>query len=96
MKAQLSVKREMSNAKAPVIGIFNGAMSGLVSIRAYGAQDMFRKESRKRIDCYVRSARTFYNLNRWVCGSFSLELDRLNDVRSRRALTPFRHFLRQA
>lgn len=66
MKAQLSVKREMSNAKAPLIGIFNGAMSGLVSIRAYGAQDMFRKESRVRIDRYVRSARAFYNLNRWV------------------------------
>lgn len=66
MKAQLSVKREMSNAKAPVIGIFNGAVSGLVSIRAYGAQDMFRKESRTRIDRYVRSARAFYNLNRWV------------------------------
>jgi hypothetical protein len=29
MKAQLSVKREMSNAKAPVIGVFGGAISGL-------------------------------------------------------------------
>lgn len=29
MKAQLSVKREMSNAKAPVLGIFGGAISGL-------------------------------------------------------------------
>jgi ABC-type multidrug transport system fused ATPase/permease subunit len=71
MKAQLSVKREMSNAKAPVIGIFNGAVSGLVSIRAYGSQDMFRKESRIRLDRYVRSARAFHNLNRWVrpCGA---------------------------
>ena len=29
MKAQLSVKREMSNAKAPVLGVFGGAISGL-------------------------------------------------------------------
>ena len=29
MKAQLSVKREMSNAKAPVLGMLNGAISGL-------------------------------------------------------------------
>ena len=29
IKAQLSVKREMSNAKAPVLGIFGAAISGL-------------------------------------------------------------------
>ena len=29
LRAQLSVKREMSNAKAPVIGILGGAISGL-------------------------------------------------------------------
>lgn len=36
------------------------------SIRAYGAQDAFRKESYKRIDKYSRAARTFYNLNRYA------------------------------
>jgi hypothetical protein len=29
MKAQLSVKREMSNAKAPVLGHFGAAIAGL-------------------------------------------------------------------
>lgn len=29
MLAQLSIKREMSNAKAPVLGAFGGAMAGL-------------------------------------------------------------------
>lgn len=29
MKAQLSVKREQSNAKAPVVGVFGGAIAGL-------------------------------------------------------------------
>ena len=38
----------------------------VASIRAYGAQDQFRKESYRRIDRYVRAGRTFYNLNRWV------------------------------
>ena len=85
MKAQLSVKREMSNAKAPVLGHFGAAIAGLsksiicvrcelyaegifspASIRAYGAQEYFRQESYRRIDKYVRAARTFYNLNRWV------------------------------
>ncbi|KAJ7625348.1 hypothetical protein DFH06DRAFT_1273238 [Mycena polygramma] len=67
ISAQLSVKREMSNAKAPVLGHFAAAMNGLVSIRAYGAQESIINTSLERIDKYTRTARTFYNLNRWVC-----------------------------
>ncbi|KAI0080061.1 P-loop containing nucleoside triphosphate hydrolase protein [Panus rudis PR-1116 ss-1] len=67
IKSQLSVKREMSNARAPVLGHFSAAMAGLTSIRAYGAQDSFRQRAYDRIDRYTRSARTFYNLNRWIC-----------------------------
>ncbi|KAF8830087.1 hypothetical protein HHX47_DHR2000412 [Lentinula edodes] len=66
IKAQLPVKREMSNAKAPVLGHFGAAMTGLTSIRAYGVEETFRKEVRVRIDHYSRPARTFYNLNRWI------------------------------
>lgn len=39
----------------------------LASIRAYGAQKDFRDESLRRINRYTRAARTFYNLNRWIC-----------------------------
>ncbi|KIJ68833.1 hypothetical protein HYDPIDRAFT_173463 [Hydnomerulius pinastri MD-312] len=67
MKAQLSIKREMSNAKAPVLGHFGAAIAGLTSIRAYGAQKAFKEESLDRIDRYSKSARMFYNLNRWIC-----------------------------
>ncbi|KAG9012419.1 hypothetical protein FRB94_006034 [Tulasnella sp. JGI-2019a] len=67
MAAQLSIKREMSNAKSPVYSYFGAAVAGLVSIRAFGAEDAFKIESRKRIDIYTRPARTFYNLNRWIC-----------------------------
>ncbi|EMD39557.1 hypothetical protein CERSUDRAFT_111872 [Gelatoporia subvermispora B] len=67
MKAQLCVKREMSNAKAPVLGHFGAAIAGLTSIRAYGAQDSFRQESFRRINRYTRAAVPFYNLNRWLC-----------------------------
>ncbi|KAI0918361.1 hypothetical protein AcV5_002367 [Taiwanofungus camphoratus] len=66
MKAQLSVKRETSNARAPVLGHFGVAIAALTSIRAYGAQDAFRKESYRRNDRYTRAARTQFNLNRWV------------------------------
>ncbi|KAJ7139685.1 hypothetical protein C8R44DRAFT_867802 [Mycena epipterygia] len=63
----LSVKREMSNAKAPVLGHFGAAIAGLTSIRAYGAQTSTINTSLERIDKYTRTARTFYNLNRWIC-----------------------------
>lgn len=66
LKAQLSVKREMSNAKAPVLAHFGAAIAGLTSIRAYEAQDALRQESLKRIDFYSRVARVSYNLNRWI------------------------------
>ncbi|KIJ68829.1 hypothetical protein HYDPIDRAFT_25082 [Hydnomerulius pinastri MD-312] len=67
LKAQLSIKREMSNAKAPVLGHFGAAIAGLTSIRAYGAQKAFQEESLDRIDRYTKSSRMFYNVNRWVC-----------------------------
>lgn len=34
IKAQLAVKREMANAKAPVLGVFGGAIVGLRMISA--------------------------------------------------------------
>ncbi|KAG8702087.1 hypothetical protein FRC09_004964 [Ceratobasidium sp. 395] len=67
ISAQLSVKREMSNARSPLFSHFGAAIAGITSIRAYGAQGQFKDEALKRIDRYTRAARTFYNLNRWVC-----------------------------
>ncbi|KAF5330041.1 hypothetical protein D9611_010477 [Ephemerocybe angulata] len=66
LKAQLSVKRELSNAKAPMLAHFEAAMAGLVSLRAYGAEDVYREELKKRIDHYVRIARMSFDLNRWI------------------------------
>ncbi|KAH7906177.1 ABC transporter type 1, transmembrane domain-containing protein, partial [Hygrophoropsis aurantiaca] len=76
MKAQLSVKRERSNAKAPVLGHFGAAITGLTSIRAYGAQEAFKRESLTRIDRYTKCARMFYDLNRWL----SIRLDMISAV----------------
>ncbi|KDR83054.1 hypothetical protein GALMADRAFT_238844 [Galerina marginata CBS 339.88] len=66
LKAQLSVKREMSNARSPVLAHFSAAIAGLVSVRAYGAQSSFKAESFKRVDHYMRISRISYNLNRWI------------------------------
>ncbi|KIJ23254.1 hypothetical protein M422DRAFT_786228 [Sphaerobolus stellatus SS14] len=66
LKAQMAVKREMSNAKAPLLAHLGAAIAGLTSVRAYGAQEAFKTESLKRIDQYSRVARVTYNLNRWI------------------------------
>ncbi|KAJ7465185.1 hypothetical protein FB451DRAFT_1488697 [Mycena latifolia] len=64
--SQLSVKREMSNAKAPVLAHFGATMAGLISVRAYGAQEALMKVSIERINRLTRATRTFANLNRWI------------------------------
>ncbi|KAJ7449230.1 hypothetical protein FB451DRAFT_754458 [Mycena latifolia] len=66
MASQLSVKREMSNVKAPVIGHIGATMAGLASVRAYGAQESQIQISINRINRLTRASRTFANLNRWV------------------------------
>nr|XP_031862945.1 uncharacterized protein CI109_001420 [Kwoniella shandongensis]KAA5530017.1 hypothetical protein CI109_001420 [Kwoniella shandongensis] len=53
---QLSVKREMSNAKSPLYSHFSAAFNGIVSIRAYGAQQKIRVEAQRRADKYTRTA----------------------------------------
>ncbi|KAF7324829.1 ATP-binding cassette transporter [Mycena kentingensis (nom. inval.)] len=66
MASQLSVKREMSNAKAPVLAHVNATVGGLASLRAYGAEEAFVQISMARINRFMRAQRTFANLNRWV------------------------------
>ncbi|KAI0085670.1 multidrug resistance-associated ABC transporter [Irpex rosettiformis] len=66
MMAQLAVKREMSNARSPILGHFGATVAGIVSVRAYGAQAAFHLESMKRVNRWVRAARTYSSLNKWV------------------------------
>ncbi|TDL20537.1 P-loop containing nucleoside triphosphate hydrolase protein [Rickenella mellea] len=66
LKAQLSVRRELSNAKSPVMSQVGQTLAGLPSIRAYGAEGRFRVVLRNRIDPYIRASLTFYNINRWI------------------------------
>ena len=76
LKAQLSVKREWSNTKSPIVSQVGTVLSGIVPIRAYGAQDYFRRELGKRLDDYSRAGRTYYDLNRWI----SVRIDGLGSL----------------
>ncbi|KAJ3004747.1 hypothetical protein NUW54_g4666 [Trametes sanguinea] len=66
MNVQLAVKRELSNSKAPVLAHFGAAVSGITSVRAYGAQEEFKAEAYRRIDNYTRVSVTYWNLSRWL------------------------------
>ncbi|KAJ7061977.1 hypothetical protein C8F01DRAFT_986919, partial [Mycena amicta] len=66
LAAQLSVKRELSNAKAPLLAHIGATVGGLASVRAYGAQERFVQISMEKIDRLTRAQRTFSNLNRWA------------------------------
>ncbi|KAG6899540.1 hypothetical protein C0993_009321 [Termitomyces sp. T159_Od127] len=66
MKSQLSVKREMSKAKAPVMAHFGSCIEGITSIRAYGVQNAVLTRSLSLIDDYSRTSRVFSNLARWI------------------------------
>lgn len=66
LRAQLPIKREMSNAKSPIYSHTGAAIAGLITIRAFGAEEAFLDESKKRIDYYSRPARSYYNMNRQV------------------------------
>ncbi|KAF9483581.1 multidrug resistance-associated ABC transporter [Pholiota conissans] len=76
LKTQLSAMREKSNARSPVLAHLSAAIAGIVSIRAYGAQEAFKNESLQRINKHIRMARVTYNLNRWV----ALRIDFLGDL----------------
>ncbi|KZV72448.1 P-loop containing nucleoside triphosphate hydrolase protein [Peniophora sp. CONT] len=66
LRIQLPVMRIKSVANAPVIGHLGNSIAGLVSLRAYGAQEAFREELHRRVNEYTRVSRTSTNINRWL------------------------------
>ncbi|TFK86638.1 P-loop containing nucleoside triphosphate hydrolase protein [Polyporus arcularius HHB13444] len=66
MAAQRPVKQEEASTRAPILGLLNTTLAGLVSVRAYGVQERFRKQMFERIDRWTRASNTFFNLNRWM------------------------------
>ncbi|KAK1231113.1 hypothetical protein PQX77_005775, partial [Marasmius sp. AFHP31] len=65
-RAVRCIRREQSNSKAPVLAQFEGTISGIVSIRAYGVQEAVEAELRRRVDENVRITRALFNTERWM------------------------------
>ncbi|KZT60639.1 P-loop containing nucleoside triphosphate hydrolase protein [Calocera cornea HHB12733] len=64
--AQMCIRRLRSNWRSPLFNHLGAAVSGLISIRAYGAEEAFKQELRQRADAYARPSRVFYNLGKWM------------------------------
>jgi ABC-type multidrug transport system fused ATPase/permease subunit len=63
---QLSVQRLRSNAKAPVVAAINDTFAGLATIRAFGAQEVFKRQCTDTINRYSQISMTSQDLNRWI------------------------------
>ncbi|KZO92652.1 hypothetical protein CALVIDRAFT_601298 [Calocera viscosa TUFC12733] len=74
--AQMCFRRLRSNWRSPLFNHLGAAVSGLISVRAYGADEAFKAELRQRADAYSRPSRAFYNLSKW----FSTRTDLLRAV----------------
>ncbi|KAJ4482242.1 P-loop containing nucleoside triphosphate hydrolase protein, partial [Lentinula aciculospora] len=66
LATELPMRRMLSINQAPLAGNFNAAVAGIVSIRAFGAEDMILKETRVRIDAWMCIALPCFNANRWI------------------------------
>jgi len=66
MHSQMSVRRLRSNMRSPLFNHLGAAVSGLISVRAYGAEEAFRQELLARADAYSRPSRSYYNLSKWM------------------------------
>jgi hypothetical protein len=80
--AQMPFKRHRSIHRSPIWSNLGAVLGGIgkssvlfpslvidtpqVSVRAYGAQEMFREISHRRIDSYARISRPYWDLNRSV------------------------------
>lgn len=64
-KAQISVKRLVAISESPLFSHFGDSIAGIVTIRAFGAQDRFGLEAQHRIDNHTRPMEVLYTLTRW-------------------------------
>jgi ABC-type multidrug transport system fused ATPase/permease subunit len=66
LAASREVKRIEATSKAPLLSIFGETVSGVATIRAFGAQGRFTMENYKRIDDFNRPYYLLWAMNRWL------------------------------
>ncbi|KAI0270713.1 P-loop containing nucleoside triphosphate hydrolase protein [Gloeopeniophorella convolvens] len=64
--AQRAIKRQQSVAKSPVMSLVGVTLAGLPSVRAYGAENMFREQLISRSNMYIHLSHNGFDVNRWL------------------------------
>ena len=62
----MQIKRLQSASKSPIFSHFSETQSGLSTVRAYGAQDIFAKQMEKYIDEYYVFQYSNMASSRWL------------------------------
>lgn len=64
-KASREMKRIESTSRSPVFSTFGETVSGLAHIRAYGEEDIFRKQYCDRLDIHLKTTFHLNNITPW-------------------------------
>ncbi|KAI0672201.1 multidrug resistance-associated ABC transporter [Trametes maxima] len=60
------VQRMESNARSPIFANFGEMLEGIVTVRAFGAEQRFLEDLYTRVDLMLRMWYTFWQMNRWL------------------------------
>ncbi|KAJ3231382.1 hypothetical protein HDU78_007733, partial [Chytriomyces hyalinus] len=72
LACQREIKRLDSITASPIYSMFSETLAGASTIRAYGADTRFKKESMKRVDTNHRAFVYMYATNRWFSSRIAL------------------------
>ncbi|KAI8826360.1 hypothetical protein BJ741DRAFT_714629 [Chytriomyces cf. hyalinus JEL632] len=72
LACQREIKRLDSITASPIYSMFSETLAGASTIRAYGADPRFKKESMKRVDTNHRAFIYMYATNRWFSSRIAL------------------------
>lgn len=64
------IQRMESNTRSPIFSNFSELLDGIVTVRAFGAEQRFLDDMYRQIDLTTRMWYTFWMLNRWVALTF--------------------------
>ncbi|KAJ2744382.1 hypothetical protein GGI20_003014 [Coemansia sp. BCRC 34301] len=72
LNATRELKRLDSVAMAPLLSLFSELITGVESIRAFGAQNQYTMEAMHRVDVHNRPYYLLWAANRWLCSRIEL------------------------
>ncbi|KAJ1992782.1 hypothetical protein GGI25_003330 [Coemansia spiralis] len=67
LNATRELKRLDSISMAPLLSLFSELITGVESIRAFGAQNQYTMEAMRRVDLHNRPYYLMWAANRWLC-----------------------------